>query len=246
MFLTTTNQKGGVGKTTMTLHLAWAAQGLGKRVLVVDLDTQGNASQALSNDPHIRDRATGAECFFSDEPLSEVVACDGIDLLPGTSRLDGIDATLKIEHVLARREALRALPYDVVLFDTPPAIGIRQIAPLLLSDRVIAPIRPDNFSVAGLISLIDTLSKVQTINPELTWHVVPNSVQGASRTQLDLVKGVEDRLPEGSVLDRLSQRQAVSNAVAEGKPVWAYAGADSETKNSWKFFCEGVINNEHA
>src|SRR5436853_624719 len=115
------NQKGGVGKTTLGFHLAHRARELGRRTLVVDLESQGNLSTALWSRSDLLNQTGGADRLFTATEASEVVItpiADNLDLLHGHRRLDSIEGDFNPrEAASAQRSLLRSLPYDVVILD---------------------------------------------------------------------------------------------------------------------------------
>ena len=239
--LVTANQKGGVGKTTLAVHAAWLAAEAGKRVLVVDLDTQANASQTLSGDANIRTAGAGSECFFSDNSLANLMKLNsGIDLLPGTSSLDELDSALTLDSVLAIRDKIRSLDYDLIVIDTPPAVSMRQLAPLLIAHQVVIPMQVDEYSVSGLTAILDTLNDVQNLNPGLEFKVVPNCYQGHSSSQAAIMAGLQDALPPEWLLPALPLRQAVKNGIKCSRPIWKMP-VKPAIKQLWKTVLEGVI-----
>ena len=149
--LTAINQKGGVGKTTLAVHIALAGRDAGLSVLLIDFDTQGSASVILTRDLSIADTPGGAEKLFSDpENLEPIQTPFEVDLLHGHQHLDRVDREFSLEDARALRGVLRDLPFDLVVIDTPPAVGTRHLAPLLWSDLALTPLEPTSSSLQGL------------------------------------------------------------------------------------------------
>jgi len=244
--ITVTNQKGGVGKTAVALHLAFAGQDRDRRVLFVDLDTQGNASATLSRDPKVSFRSGGAAVLFDggESEGGEIVPQEtptGIDLLHGHQRLDAVDASQTLEQAggpIARR--LRQLPHDLVVVDTPPAIGLRHLAPMLWADLCITPLEANAFSVAGLAQTLQTLGVARRLNPDLQHRTVINRHVRRSKEQARYLAELAHRVE--LTAPYLAQRVAVADALEQGVPVWRFRRATRDTRDQWHDLCEGVLH----
>jgi chromosome partitioning protein len=237
--LAVTNQKGGVGKTTLSFHLAARAAEDGQRVLLVDFDAQGNATTALLGGmpPDLGSREGAAEIFLADR-LNPVATASGVHLLPGHQHLDGIDS-FPIEETPARRAFLCGLPYDFILFDTPPSVGLRNLAPLLWADQVLIPIEPNSFAAAGLANTLDTIRDVRISNPHLTFTIlinrlIPNSTQ--HRAQIAVLSEIAPVFHPF-----LANRVAIGGALDECLPVWRFKRADSRLKKLWRDLCGELL-----
>jgi chromosome partitioning protein len=235
------SQKGGVGKTTLTMHCAYRAAETGRSVLLVDLDTQGNATTALLPDRvdllHLR----GGAADLFNKPLQELepIRARNIDLLWGHQYLDGLlpDAA----SVMRLRPALGTLPYDFVLIDTPPAIGPRQIFPLLLANVAVIPIEPNAFALQGLALTLPTIELVKQTNPSIRFRIVINKLQRSSGSQKRYLKALADR-SGGQILEpHLTLRVAVGDALASGSPVWSYRGTDAHLAQAWRGLCDTIL-----
>lgn len=239
--LTVTNQKGGVGKTTLVFHLAHLAAEQGLQVLVVDFDTQGNATSALTGSPPpvlAPDEGAGALFFRTDslEPMG--TPHEGIKVLAGHQRLEGLD-DITIQQAFALRDQVRALPYDLVLFDTPPAVGVRNLAPLLYADKVVIPIEPNSFAAQGLNHTLQNVALALQLNESLSTAIVINRLNAASKKQLGYIKS----LTSIASLQQpyLTNRIAVSAAIDEGKPVWRLREAPRDLRILWRSACEALL-----
>ena len=175
--LTVANQKGGVGKTTTTVNVAAALAQSGLRVLVIDLDPQGNASTALGIPHHDAVRGT-YEVLIGESPLSDVVySCPDIPGLfgvPATINLAG--AEIEIVGAPDREFLLRSAvdaflasqPVDYIFIDCPPALGLLTLNALVAAREVFLPIQCEYYALEGLSQLLRTIGMVQeSLNPDL-------------------------------------------------------------------------------
>ncbi len=205
------NQKGGVGKTTSTVNVAAALAQLGQRVLVIDLDPQGNASTALGVDHH-RGAPSTYDALVDGVPLVEVVStCPEVadlDVVPATIDLAG--AEIELVSVVARenrlRKAIHAHPrvgtaaaageerYDYVFVDCPPSLGLLTLNALVAGDEMMIPIQAEYYALEGLGQLLETVEMVKAhLNPELSVSTILVTMYDA-RTRL--AAGVADEVRE--------------------------------------------------
>lgn len=176
--LAVANQKGGVGKTTTSVNLATAISAIGKRVLLVDLDPQGNASTGLGI-KRAGLRSSSYDVIFFETPVTEVAQetrVPGLHVLPSSIHLSGAEIELVNE---SRREhrleaTLRtALPYDYVIIDCPPSLSLLTLNALVAADAVIVPLQCEFYALEGLSHLSKTIERVKkTFNPRLELHGV--------------------------------------------------------------------------
>ncbi|SFS19776.1 ParA family protein [Yoonia litorea] len=171
------NQKGGVGKTTTTINLGAALAELGKRVLLVDLDPQGNASTGLGIEYDMRDATTydllSGEISLADAALTTSV--DRLEIVPATTDLSSADIELgdNANRSFLLREVLRksgggAEDYHYILIDCPPSLNILTVNAMVAADSIIVPLQSEFFALEGLSQLILTVRDVrQSANPDL-------------------------------------------------------------------------------
>ena len=179
------NQKGGVGKTTSAVNLAAALAAAKRRVLLVDLDPQGNATTASGVDKR-EAKPNGCEVLLDEAPVEQAIVSTAAqyDLLPGNSDLTA--AELKLMDALAREHRLKeqlakiSANYDIVLIDCPPSLNLLTLNALTAADGVLIPVQCEYFALEGLSSLLDTVKAVrQRLNPKL-------EIEGLLRTMYDV------------------------------------------------------------
>ncbi|HYX25487.1 MAG TPA: ParA family protein [Thermoanaerobaculia bacterium] len=247
--ITIQNKKGGVGKTTFLLHLAYRAVERKLRTLVIDLDTQANASTSLTQDHGLLKLPGGSATLFTaqrqdDLPIREVTPL--LHLLHGHTRLDEVDSLFDVPYVRERFlphqiPLLRSLPYDVLLFDTAPSAGPRQIAPLFLADLVLIPLLADDFAISGLAQTHDDVETARRLNPNLKTEILVNMYRTNSRSQAQAL----NQLREISSI-RLREpffplRDHVPAALSAGVPVWAFKTAKSSLRALWRNFATEAL-----
>ena len=162
------NHKGGVGKTTSVSSLGVALARMGKRVLLVDLDAQGNLTDTLTQTPGDRSIYDSLRTL---ETLPVVNIREGLDLCPSSIDLVSMDLELadKKEREYRLSRLLRGLDYDVILLDCPPSLGLLTINALTASTKVIIPLTPEALPAKGLGTLLDIIERTrETLNPGLS------------------------------------------------------------------------------
>jgi chromosome partitioning protein len=225
------NQKGGVGKTTTVVNLASYLALQGDRVLVIDLDPQGNGTSGLGVDRSAIERSI-YDAIVDDIPIDQIVlrgAVEGIDLAPSAIALAG--AELELAGVTARERRLRRLvepitnEYDVIFIDCPPSLGLLTVNALTAADAVLIPLQCEYYALEGLTQLLATIDLVRDhLNPDLELDGVVLTMYDA-RTNLSADVAAEARRHLGrSVYETIIPRSVrLSEAPSHGLPISRYA-----------------------
>jgi len=168
------NQKGGVGKSTTAINLSAALGELGKQVLLVDLDPQGNTTSGLGIEKSQLQKCI-YDVLLSDVSIEEVIVpdvCEGVDLVPATINLAGAEVELVSE--MARENRLKDAvgmmkgKYDYIFIDCPPSLGLLTVNSLVAADKLIIPIQTEFYALEGVTKLLESMKRVKTrLNPTL-------------------------------------------------------------------------------
>ena len=229
------NQKGGVGKTTTAINLGTALAAIGERVLIIDLDPQGNASTGLGIDR--RNRA----CSTYDVMIGEAKLRDSIlqtavprlHIAPSTMDLSGLELEISSarDRAFRLRNAITALnsgdaeaDYTYVLVDCPPSLNLLTVNAMAASNAILVPLQCEFFALEGLSQLIKTVEQVkETLNPDLTIHgIVLTMFDSRNNLSNQVVADVREFMGR-KVYDTIIPRNVrISEAPSYGKPVLVY------------------------
>jgi chromosome partitioning protein len=232
------NQKGGVGKTTTAVNIAAVLAQHGQRVLLVDLDPQGNASTAVGVD-HTEGTPSAYQVLISGLPITEVIAqcpdIEGLDVVPATIDLAG--AEIELVSLVARETRLRkALDtylaaedaagrrYDYVFIDCPPSLGLLTVNALSAGRQMLIPIQCEYYALEGVSQLLRTLDQVREhLNPDLDLgRIVLTMFDGRTRLAAGVADEVREHFGERVLKTAIPRSVRISEAPSYGQTVLTY------------------------
>lgn len=224
------NQKGGVGKSTTAINLSAALGEMGKQVLLIDLDPQGNSSSGLGVEKNRVSRCI-YDALLNDIPLTDIIIPDvskGLDVVPATINLAGAEVELVSE--MARENRLKDAigpmrgRYDYVFIDCPPSLGLLTINALVAADKLLIPIQCEFYALEGVTKLLDSMKRVKSrLNPSLDIYGVLLTMSD-NRTTLSRQVSDEVRRFFGKIVFETSIPRTVklSEAPSFGQPITQY------------------------
>lgn len=243
------NQKGGVGKTTTSINLAASIAEMGKRVLAIDLDPQGNMTSGLGVDKNEVENTVYElmldECSINESIQDTVVK--GLRLIPSNVNLAGAEIELlginDKEYILKTAVDYIRDDYDFIVIDCPPSLNMLTVNAMTTADTVLVPIQCEYYALEGLSQLIHTINLVQErLNPNLQMEgVVFTMYDARTNLSLQVVENVKDNLQERVYKTIIPRNVRLAEAPSHGLPINLY-DARSTGAEAYHQLAEEVIN----
>ena len=247
------NQKGGVGKTTTTINLGAALVSEGLRVLIIDLDPQGNASTGLGIDASARELTT-YELLLDDVALGDIIQntqTKGLAIVPATVDLSSADIELMsnekrsfLLHDALRQPLMDDYKFDYILIDCPPSLNLLTVNAMVAAHSVLVPLQSEFFALEGLSQLMLTIREVrQTANPELRIEGVVLTMYDARNNLSQQVENdARENLGDIVFKTKIPRNVRVSEAPSFAMPVLDYDSA-SKGAQAYRDLAREVITN---
>lgn len=245
------NQKGGVGKSTTAINLGASLAEQGRKVLIVDIDPQGNATSGLGLEKSDLEYSI-YDALINDTPLNKIIKPTGHDdfyILPANIDLAG--AEIELVSIMSRESRLKKkikesnIDFDYIFFDCPPSLGLLTLNALTASDHIIVPIQCEYYALEGLGQLMQTVELVQSnLNPDLTLLGVVLTMNDA-RTNLSsqVIEEVKKYFGKDVFNTIIPRNVRLSEAPSFGEPIVTYDPSSRGAK-AYKDLAKEVIERE--
>ena len=244
------NQKGGVAKTTSTLNLAVALSESGYKVLIVDMDPQGNLTMSQGFNPDQIERSM-FDVLVHRLPIDQVIQEAEVDL--AVSSIDLAGAELALSSMIGRERALEKalLPirerYDFILVDTPPSLGLLTINALVAANGVIVPVQCEYLSLRGLVQLENTLSMIrENLNPDVAVQgILPTMYDGRTLHAREAIEILQENFGELVFKTRIKKTVRYAEAPVKGSSVLKYDPTGNAAE-AYRELAKEVLNGAQA
>ena len=246
------NQKGGVGKTTTSINLSACLAEIGKKVLVVDSDPQGNTTSGLGIDKNDLEKSFYdlllGEAQFENVKVS-VKAFEKLDILPSNIELSGAEIELinseKREYILKNIIEEIKEQYDYIIIDCPPSLNLLTINALTCANTILVPLQCEYYALEGLSQLIYTINLVQkSLNPSLEIEgVVFTMFDARTNLSLQVVEEVKQHLGKNVYRSIIPRNVRLSESPSHGLPINLY-DKKSKGAEAYMLLAEEVIEND--
>jgi chromosome partitioning protein len=227
------NQKGGVGKTTTAYNLASSLSRYNQRILLIDLDPQGNCSQAIGIDPTLS-RKTVSELLLGQVDLKKAIrktAFGSVSIIPANLTLAMVEANLtsagihpEVTLLRSRLSVPEADLFDFIIIDCPPSLGFLSLNALTASDSLLIPVQCEYFALDALAKLLSTVSQVQrTSNPSLEiLGILLTMFDPRTKLSTDIAQEVRSTFKEKVFTTVIPRNVSIPEAIAESLPINEY------------------------
>lgn len=246
------NQKGGVGKTTTSINLSACLAEKGKKVLLIDMDAQGNTTSGFGFEKNELDKTVYEvlrEEVSIEEAIIPVEECfENLFLIPANRNLAGAEIELvtreNMQYILKKQLEPIKDNYDFIIIDCPPALGMLTVNAMTASDSVLVPIQCEFYALDGLSQLIYTIELIQdSLNPDLYIEgVVFTMYDARTNLSLQVVENVKDNLKQTIYKTIIPRNVRLAEAPSYGLPINLYDKRSSGTE-AYRMLADEVIEN---